>query len=306
MKKLLINISILSLLIGASLIAVFYGIRNPANPQVDFLNQRFTNVNRIKNDTSSHRIILVGGSNLGFGIDSKLMREVTGKTVQNLGLQRGLGVPYMLAEVNQVARSGDEVVFAFEYDFFYEKELSGITPLLILENDPSHVENFMAPDDMGRIVRFFPSFFRIKMNEKLFGGSTVQNPIYHADAFNDYGDVISHLKEPSKIKDPNYRVFKLDRTDKNVNRINDWILQHPEVTCTFTFPPLAMSKYLEYETEVLQLEKELKELLNCPIKGTAKKSAYSDSLFFDSVNHLNAIGRAKRSRDLSKLIVTND
>ncbi|MFT7611160.1 MAG: hypothetical protein ACI9J3_000102 [Parvicellaceae bacterium] len=299
MGKLLLKISALIILVIISVIGIFYGIRNSNNPEVDFINQRLKKEAAAVSDTTENRLILVGGSNLAFGIDSELIQETTGKNVHNLGLQRGLGMPYMLAEADRVVQDGDQVLFALEYDFFYQKDLSGVTPMLILEHNPNEADKFLAPDDMARVARFYPSFFRIKVNQRLFGKSFVPNPIYHSNAFNEYGDVVSHLSEPQKIKNPDYNVFELDRTNKNVKRLNEWINNHPNVECIFTFPPFMNSKYEEYVKEISALETELKTLLKCKIVGTARLFAYPDHFFFDTVYHLNKEGRKKRSVALS-------
>lgn len=287
------------LLVTGSLVAVFFAVRNHDNPEVDFLNERINKEERALKDTSSNRLLLVGGSNLAFGIDSELLEDESGLKVHNLGLQRGLGLPYMLAQADRVVQPGDKIIFSLEYDFFYEKNLSGTTPMLIMEHDPNELNHFTAYDDLARIGRFFPSFFRIKVNQKLFGGSDQVNPIYNADAFNNYGDVISHLGQPQKIKNPDYNVFELDRANKNLDRLNRWIKSHPEVGCYFSFPPMMQSKFLEYEDEIKQLELDLKNQLNCTILRSATDAAYPDDLFFDTVYHLNGNGREANSNDIA-------
>ena len=45
------------------------------------------------------KIILAGGSNLAFGIDSKQLEETLGMPVVNLGLHAGLGLHFILEEL---------------------------------------------------------------------------------------------------------------------------------------------------------------------------------------------------------------
>ncbi|HVD61344.1 MAG TPA: hypothetical protein VNC11_10775, partial [Gemmatimonadaceae bacterium] len=54
---------------------------------------------RLIRNTPSPKVILVGGSNLAFGIDSKLMQDSLGLRVVNMGLYAKLGLRYMLAQV---------------------------------------------------------------------------------------------------------------------------------------------------------------------------------------------------------------
>ena len=74
---------------------------------------------RIIRNAESPKIILVGGSNLAFGIDSKMMQDALRMPVVNMGLYAKLGLKYMLAQVRPYIRKGDIVVVVPEYDLFY-------------------------------------------------------------------------------------------------------------------------------------------------------------------------------------------
>ena len=47
----------------------------------------------------SPRLILVGGSNLAFGVDSKYMEQRLGMPVVNMATHAGLGMDFILSEV---------------------------------------------------------------------------------------------------------------------------------------------------------------------------------------------------------------
>src|SRR4051812_14897263 len=74
---------------------------------------------RLIRNTPSPKIILVGGSNLAFGIDSKAIQDSLGLKVVNMGLYAKLGLRYMLAQVKPYIKPGDIVVVVPEYDQFY-------------------------------------------------------------------------------------------------------------------------------------------------------------------------------------------
>ena len=54
---------------------------------------------RLIRSTPSPKIILVGGSNLAFGIDSRMLRDSLNVNIVNMGLYAKLGLRYMLAQV---------------------------------------------------------------------------------------------------------------------------------------------------------------------------------------------------------------
>jgi hypothetical protein len=66
----------------------------------------------------SPRLILVGGSNLAFGINSEALGQALGREVVNMGLVGGLGLDFMLHEVAPAVRKGDLVLLSLEYDLF--------------------------------------------------------------------------------------------------------------------------------------------------------------------------------------------
>lgn len=70
--------------------------------------------------TPPPRTILVGGSNVSFGFDSRLLEEGLGKPVINMGLAAGLGIEFMLNEVRSHISAGDTVLLSFEYDISLE------------------------------------------------------------------------------------------------------------------------------------------------------------------------------------------
>src|SRR5688572_19607287 len=47
----------------------------------------------------SPKIVLAGGSNLAFGIDSQMIEKATGRKVVNMGMDGYLGARFLLAEV---------------------------------------------------------------------------------------------------------------------------------------------------------------------------------------------------------------
>ena len=66
----------------------------------------------------SPKIILNGGSNLAFGINSAVIEKALCLPVCNLGIMAGLGMEYMIEQVKFYAKEGDIVILVPEY-FLY-------------------------------------------------------------------------------------------------------------------------------------------------------------------------------------------
>ena len=63
-----------------------------------------------------NRILIVGGSNAAFGLNSQCIQQTTGLDTVNLGLHVSLGLPFYLETVRQHCRHGDVVVLTPEYE----------------------------------------------------------------------------------------------------------------------------------------------------------------------------------------------
>lgn len=70
---------------------------------------------RLLRTAEGRRLILIGGSNLTFGIDGPALKDRYGVTPVNLGLHEMLRADYMLRHTAEHVRHGDVVVFCFEF-----------------------------------------------------------------------------------------------------------------------------------------------------------------------------------------------
>jgi hypothetical protein len=84
----------------------------------------------------SPRLILVGGSSVSFGYDSRLLTHDSELHPVNMGHDSKFGLPFMLAQTRAHLQPGDIVLVAPEYPLLWE---SGLDQSLItaLEHDPA-------------------------------------------------------------------------------------------------------------------------------------------------------------------------
>jgi hypothetical protein len=94
---------------------------------------------------SERKVVLVGGSNLAYGLESDIIERETSCPTVNMGMNGYFGARYMLNEVEPYLKSGDIVVLAFEWDN-YGKSVngSGKDLLAIAKTDPSVLAYFTA------------------------------------------------------------------------------------------------------------------------------------------------------------------
>jgi hypothetical protein len=64
------------------------------------------------------RLLILGGSNTLFGLDSSMIERETHLTTTNLGVHGGLSLPYILDHARPLLRRGDVVLLSLEYGYY--------------------------------------------------------------------------------------------------------------------------------------------------------------------------------------------
>ena len=141
LKIFLKKIIIFSVLLGIPLSIVLFVIPFEENNYYLALNDK----HKALETTPQPRIILVGGSNLAFGIDSERMEKELNVSVVNTGLAAGMGLPYMLKDVKPYLKEGDTVILVPEYSLYFDgigdaqveplAALIGLNPLSVMYLD---------------------------------------------------------------------------------------------------------------------------------------------------------------------------
>jgi hypothetical protein len=266
---------------------------------------------RLIRTTPSPKIILVGGSNLAFGIDSRTMQDSLGLRVVNMGLYAKLGLRYMLAQVKPYIRRGDVVVIVPEYDQFYGKFSDGDntlnTALLYAPADriPDFIRSYSVVDVIlrPRVENARRSFLEasadlLGVKNKYFPPDT--NPVYNRHSFNQFGDVVSHLGKKSKNPDSIY-VGPLppakEFNRKTVGELNDIgdAARERGAHAYFLFPSYIDRSYAINAEAIDTLRQRLSRDMRVPMLGTAKDFVFPSSWFFDTRFHLNEVGRGPRT-----------
>ena len=99
-------------------------------------NNYLSNINLIHNALKINRrkLVLLGGSNLGWGVNSIYLEETIGIDVINYGLHAGLGLDFLLSDLNRFINNNDIVVIALEYEHFNDNFHKGDQETLYLTN----------------------------------------------------------------------------------------------------------------------------------------------------------------------------
>jgi hypothetical protein len=269
---------------------------------------------RLIRTTPSPKIILVGGSNLAFGIDSKLMQDSLGMNVVNMGLYAKLGLRYMLAQVKPYIKSGDVVIVVPEYDQFYGDFANGDntlnTALLYAPADriPDFIRSYSIVDVVlrPRVENARRAFLRataaaVGREKQFFPPDT--NPVYNRHSFNHYGDVVSHQYKQGLNPDsiyvkplPPMKDFN-KRTLDDLNSVEDKA-KSVRAHAYFMFPSYIDRSYVINVAAIDSLRRRIASGSSMPVEGSPRDFVYPKNYFFDTRYHLTWQGRAIRTRNM--------
>jgi len=265
----------------------------------------------------SPRIILVGGSNLIFGITSPEIERRTAYHPINMGLNVGDGLAFMLSYVETGLRPGDIVVVSPEYEHFGDF-YNGLGPFLFaeVEHNPSVIRsftrgNFLEVTNKGFIIA--GGIFRYAVEQRgVTERQWIENKshVFRRDAFNRYGDLVDHYPLANRVKEgyPTTNPVTARATPETImraieglNRFNDAAARRG-VRVFYSFPPLPVGMFEKQRPAIEQLEAELQRRLTFPILDRPGELAFPTDHFFDSYYHLTGEGAMKRtSRLLDRL-----
>lgn len=251
--------------------------------------------------TKPPRILLGGGSNLVFGVDSAALERSMQVPVVNMGLHAGLGLTFMLREMEDAMHPHDIVVLSIEY-FLPLSAPPDQYPLLRSASDAYPAALAYYQRNLRTEVGLFLDREQASVRS-LFRRTPPPDPVYTRAAFTERGDNIAHLTapRPPELRD---RGRMTGGRWEGIAALNDFadVARRRGVRVLYGYPGYAQSEYEKNRDVITALERELRESLHIELLGTPRDAAYPDDEFFDTVYHLNERGRQQHTRDIARLL----
>lgn len=253
--------------------------------------------------TPGPRVLLVGGSNVAFGIDSAgLSNWLPQVQVVNLGLHAGLGFDFLLNQSLDVVREGDLVVISPEYQHFAHHTTSAAA-IDLLRASPGHAKHFSLTD-WKVLADHGLCYFRASLNRIV--GRLLRRPqlVYRREAFNVYGDVVAHHElRPSYAQRPTATTwsFSAERLDDSIARMNRYIddCKSRGANVVFAFPPLSEAAWQANRSTVETIRQTVGHNAHVSILNAANSPDQLNSHFFDTEYHLTESAKARRTAELA-------
>lgn len=247
------------------------------------------------------KIILVGNSNVSFGMDSALLEEAMGMPVVNLGLQGALGNAFHeeIAKLN--IRQGDIVVVShIDYaddDKLDDPELAWIT----VEKNPQLLQ-ILQPKDWLPMLRAYPNYaFNCFVRWQRGWNTIPEGTLYIREGVNEYGDFVMRTGEESATYPFHAGELTVpqvgDACIARMNQLNEYV-RSKGAQMVVSYYPIADGEFTPDRESYHAFAEELASRLDCPVISEIDDYFFSYDCFFDTIYHLNAKGARLRTEQL--------
>lgn len=266
-----------------------------------------------------NKIVLVGGSNLAFGVVSPKIEERTGCPVVNMGMNGYFGVRFMLEEVKPSLRQGDVVVVAFEWDNYFKSiDGSPVNLFGLAKSNPQALTFMTWKQRFDAAVMGIPLAAQAKVRRAIAGVVSLVRPPREEDdklinqieslaGFTADGDLVSHIgvRWPGDFE----QAILGDHVDPDVVPTiaafaDD--MQERGVRVIVSFTPYMDTAFAERPEPIEKAFAQIQAAMPGLTPSRPQDYLFDASQHFDTVYHLNDEGRHVRSERLAADIIKGD
>lgn len=249
------------------------------------------------------KILLMGDSNVLYGIRSDMLEDVLGMPVINMGMHGGLGQT-MCMDIARDTVDENDIVIALPAHYSFPAGVKDANlAWLMLEN---HTDLWKGVDlnDYAYLIRAFPTYIRKAIDLWIndLGNENSANDLSRGER-NEWGDAISSgdknvmpdgwLSENSFVRD-----VSSDLMDY-YNNYND-IVTAKGGYFILASPPI-IKPSVEGEEELVNMrQKQVESYIQFPFISDSENYIFPTEYFSDTNYHLNNMGRIIRTEQLIK------
>lgn len=251
-------------------------------------------MNRLKSIDET-KIVLIGNSNLAFGIDSGLLEKEIGMPVVNMGLYGGLGNAFHeeMARVN--VHEGDIMVVCHTT---YEDDdtISSPEAWITVENHIGLWQLIRAKDIDGMLKALPDYLFRAIKLWRGDIGNTSEGGYYCREAFNVYGDIeLERNQTEYEFTSGSVQVPKInDICTNRLNRLNNYLSKRGAHMVIAAYP-IGSGDYTPPKEQYTEFQVQLQKKVDCQIISDYTDYFFDYQYFFDTNYHLTSEGACKRT-----------
>lgn len=246
------------------------------------------------------KIVIIGGSGCGFGLNSELLYEKFRMPVVNTGTHASIGLVMQLKMFENTFTKNDLVIIIPEYEQFCENYGLGTqdeTMYRILYNNYPSALRYLSFIQTISILKFIPQYF---MNACSHKGINIDNTSsYSKHSLNRYGDVTNWEYRNHKNDIVAHTIKAIAPHTKIISFLDEFINRQEEkgVRCLL-FPPAYMEE--SYNNSKLFIDALDYSLLQqgIPFSTSPERYKFVDTLFYNTDYHLTYEGAMLRTKML--------
>lgn len=301
MKKFLANCGLFAaLFVCVTPILLFFAM-NIAAPQYNYeYNAAAIDKLTYLKSINTPKIILIGNSNLAFGIKSPMLEQASGMKVVNLGTSIWLDNRFHENIAKYNINKGDIVVICYSNYGDDSKIPDHIYAWVTIENH-WYLYPLVRHDKIG-MIKAFPEYFA-KTLERYFTHSNKkpENTCYARDAFNKYGDII-YPRLKSEYTFGEETITPPPINDTCVNRLNKFnkYCQKRGATLVVAGYPIGKGKFTADKKLFIEAYKTLQSKLDFPVISNIEDYFFPYSDFYNTSLHLIDSAAERRTQQLIK------
>lgn len=245
------------------------------------------------------KIVLLGNSNLAFGLKSEKIQEAFHMPVVNMGLHGGLGNVFhermALLNVNE----GDIYIICHS-SYADDEKIDDLELAWITIENHWNLWKILRSDDIKPMWEKYPVYLKKCLSLWVTGSGNIDDGgVYSRSAFNEYGD-IEWEDNGCEYNFGEIQSIVPDISDNVVERLNSLneYLDSKGATLLLAGYPIADTASRSSDDEFINFGNELKEKMDAIVISNYTDYIYPCDYFFNTNLHLNNVGKEVRTNQL--------
>ena len=255
------------------------------------------------------KLVFVSGSNTLFGIDASELEARLKMPALNLGSHAGLGIHYILQQAQQAVGAGDIVVLPLEYEQYEERKWEEALVDFIAARDPAYFAQLPVADQLECIFAMPPKRLVKGVKARFVPDARNEDSAYDSKYLNANGDMTNNAyakRTPAAALRANSKkaVFTADSCPEPqaAEALSHFIAfcrqKGARVLATY---PSYLCRDKAFHGADLERVREIEAFYarqGVPVLGSYEDFLYDADDFYDTIYHLNDVGKRKRTEQL--------
>lgn len=242
------------------------------------------------------KIILIGNSNLAYGIDSEILEESIGMPVVNMGLHGGLG-NRMLEQIAVKGIQEEDLVIVCHSTYADDNKIGDPELAWVTFENHKELWELIDKDDF---VEMIPALPQHCLKVTYLWASGQKYVLRDRYSFNSYGDFALERNQNQGNYKESFSAPQINETCTiRLNNLNKYC-NEKGATMLVAGYPIYTKDGIPDKTEIIAFENELRRVLDCEVISNFTDYMYSPEYFYNSVLHMTNEGARKRTRQLVK------